>query len=178
MSKINKDVMLDKHKHLHKQFGFCFHGKFNFIVENKEYILEKNMSYLIEENLEHGASSDEDFYALDFKYIDKSEVKLSPLSQTIPNKEIDIYDLTLDKHKLFRVTSRVDMASIDLGENAGFDYYMVVGKQTKILNDERELDLFPMKIYRVHGNNSTERKVKIKNVNKDLIIIQICRREK
>jgi quercetin dioxygenase-like cupin family protein len=175
MSQMNKGVMLDKHKHEHKQFAFCFDGKVNFIVENKEYILEKNMSCLIKEDLEHFASSDEDFYVLDFKYIDSSEVELSPLRKIIPNREIDICDLTLANHKLFKITSQTEMASINLEKNTDFDYYLVVGKQTKILNVGSEMDLYPMKIYKVDGNSNDELELKIKNSNEELHIIQICR---
>lgn len=177
VSRINKGVILDEHKHEHEQFGFCFNGKFNFIVENKEYFLEKNMSYLIKKNLTHSASSSDDFYALDFKYIDRAQVKLSPLSGIISAKEIEIHDLTLGKHKLFKVTSKIEFATIQLNRKSDIDYFLVVGEQLNIQIEENKIELYPMKIYKINSNTDDELLLKIIDSNKDLLIIQICRKD-
>ncbi|QNU66250.1 hypothetical protein EHE19_015390 [Ruminiclostridium herbifermentans] len=177
LSKINKGVLLDAHKHEHEQFGFCFWGKFNFIVENTSYDIEKNTSYLIDKNLEHSANSDEDFFALDFKYIDKDKVKISPLSSIISGKKIKINDVTLGKHKLFRVMSQEEAASITIDKSSNFDFFLVTEKQIAIWNAGKEINLYPMKIYKLEGCTNEDFDLRINNPDEEMLIIQISRRE-
>lgn len=152
-SDIKKGTDLSSHSHLHKQFVYCFQGEFDLIVNEKKYRVAPGNSLIIDTEAVHSVDAVNDFRSIDLKYIsgekEASDIRFGVFEEKINNNEALIEEVFFNGFKLTRIMSKNDSAVIELNINQKRDYIIIVSRQTKIRINNREWQLFPMKIYKI-----------------------------
>lgn len=174
--KVDKDVILENHKHPHIQFGYCFSGEFSFNVNGKEKEVRSGDSYLIDTNIPHSAVALSDYYSMDIKIISddkqKQDVEYDVLSKVDQFENYQIERTDIGNSHIYRIitlndNAKVTMQSIDLGCCS-----LMVNKETDIVGEGGiKYTMEPMKIYSVLQKETET--IKISKAGTELFVIEI-----
>ncbi len=149
---VDKNVILENHKHPHLQFGYCFSGKFRFNVNGTETVVKPGDSYLIDTNIEHSAVALTDYYSMDIKIISDSSLK-QDVTYTVMSRmeEFENYEILksdIGNSNIYQIRTLNRNSTVPL---KGFDLecaYFMVNKKTKIIGEDgMDYMVEPMKIY-------------------------------
>lgn len=174
--KVDKDVILENHKHPHIQFGYCFSGEFRFNVNGKEKIVKPRDPYLIDSNIQHSAVALSDYYSMDIKIISDNSLNRD-VSYTVMSKmeEFENYEIlksNIGESYIYQIrttnkNSIVPLQAFDLEHS-----YLMVNKKTKIIGEDGMACLMePMKIYTLLSEET--RNITICDSGIDLFIVEI-----
>ena len=158
---VKKDKILPNHNHEHTQFGYCLNGEFDFKINSKNYKVGANDFYLLRKKIYHSAVALDDYYALDYKYLDG----FSPGNDVIFNfkrkKEvingIEKETFNLGHGIINKINNQNIGKKIILKNNRDKEYYLITAKKTMIKNKSEYINLLPMNIYKI--NLKTDEKI-------------------
>lgn len=150
-----KGVLLDKHKHRHLQFGYCFSGTFDFNVNNFVKKVKNDESYLINGNVFHSAIACTDYYSVDIKVLkdnfnsDIEDISYNIMKLLKSSSEYDVNFFEFDVYKIYQIKTKKNNVSISLDFWRNREGFLFVNENVYINFDEQKILLEKMKIYSV-----------------------------
>lgn len=149
---VDKDVILDNHKHLHTQLGYCFNGDFNFDVEGEHYFVIKGHSYLLKGNVFHSAVATTDYYSMDIKRILNENEPSDKLTQNVfqcvlVNESYILCKAQIGDSIVQKVSFTKNNDQVHIELDIKRKNYIVVSKSCVLKVDGQEKQLEPMGIY-------------------------------
>lgn len=90
---IDKEVVLDNHRHPHIQFGYCLKGKFKFTANGEDILVREGDSYQLPANLYHSAIAITDYYSMDYKIISEPIIEKPDYNVMDTYEELEGYSL-------------------------------------------------------------------------------------
>lgn len=174
--RVNKDVVLDNHKHPHAQFGYCFEGEFEFNVNGAVNKVDKDVSYLISSDIPHSAVALTDYYSMDFKVIttenENNEVSYDVMSESKCTEGFTQKQCKIGNNLIYQINTEKDDAEVSLDLLSDKQYCLMVGSTTRIhLMSKEILTIEPMKIYLLHGEGTTGFQVEHKDTT--IFIVEV-----
>lgn len=149
LSTILKGTSLDNHHHPQEQFGYCINGSFSFCYEKNEKELYKDSYYILKGDIPHSALANEDFYALDFKYIKPALLSSATISEDFVSVHNCIFSiLNVSEHFVIKLKS----SGIDNSfyfTDPDFDYILFSEKNDTITVSGEAENIETMNLYRV-----------------------------
>lgn len=149
LSTILKGTTLDDHHHVTEQFGYCIDGSFSFCYGNSEKKLQKGGYYILGGDIPHSALADEDFYALDFKYLKQNLISANSISAdfvTLDNCSCTA--LNVSEHFVVRLESCGSDSSFSFSK-PDYRYILFSEKNGTILLDGKKENVEAMELYSI-----------------------------
>lgn len=149
LSTILKGTTLDNHHHVQEQFGYCIDGRFSFCYENNEKELYKGGYYFLERDIPHSALANEDFYALDFKYMKHaflSSIKTN--ADLVRSHNCNCITLNVSEHFVVKLYSNIKDNSFSFID-PDYDYILFTEKNDTIILAGKTENLEKMNLYRI-----------------------------
>lgn len=153
LSTIKAHTGLDNHKHDHKQFGYCFSGSFRLLHNERISLLSKDSYYLLNGSIEHSAEALEDFYALDFKYLEKDEIIQGSFHDNLFICNCNYEKLNAGSHFICKFTSKKDNDIIEVLFSE-YNLYLVVPENQSLYINSEQYFVETMNVYKVSIENN------------------------
>ena len=156
---IDKDVVLDNHRHPHTQLGYCFGGEFDFEVEGEHFLVTKGFSYLLKSKIFHSAVATTDYYAMDIKRILDDGDPQNKISQDVfkcilQNESHVLCSVNVGDSLIQKISFKHANSSISIKLDTTRKNYVIVSKPCKFTVGDFSQQLEPMGIYSFDSDKS------------------------
>ena len=175
---IKKDKILPNHNHIHTQFGYCFKGSFNFTVMNENYEIKEKDTYLLKEKIYHSAIATEDYYSLDYKYInnvtyDYDDVVFDLKPESEISNDILCEKFTLGNTVINKINNLEKGREFELRKDNNKEYYLTSARETTIKNRFKDIEIKPMNTYELNLESTEDILLKIMESEQEFFLFEI-----
>lgn len=183
LHRVEENVPLKRHRHMHAQFGYNFWGSYEFIVEDVAFNVRPGSRYLLDGLTHHSACAITQYYSMDYKFISNnglsSRASFDPIgirSDVHGNK----VDIELEYFYFDLMDNRVSRAVRILPINSGqvtlqFDKtkvnLAVTSESIELLANNRHSMLEAMHIYKF--DPAADLTLQFGDMKSEMIIISI-----